>query len=89
MKEKYMETIYRLEYKKTFKSGTKTRHIKLSFSKEKLFSFVEELCKKEELVLLKSENLDHEFLFMDVDWVYYGTSDFLNIEFCCYNTEIY
>ena len=66
-----MEKVYRLEYKKEFKDGEKTQHIKISKDKQKLFDWVVEFCKKQELTLEKSTNPDHEFLFLDGDWVYY------------------
>jgi tRNA splicing ligase len=84
-----METVYRLEYKKYFKDGEKTQHIKISKGKQKLFNWVEEFCKQQELTLEKSTDPNHEFLFIDGDWVYYGKSDYLTIEFSCYATELF
>lgn len=84
-----METVYRLEYKKSFKDGEKTQHIKISRDKQKLFNWVEEFCKQQGLTLEKSTDPNHEFLFIDGDWVYYGKSDYLTIEFSCYATELF
>ena len=84
-----MEKVYRLEYKKEFKDGEKTQHIKISKDKQKLFDWVVEFCKKQELTLEKSTNPDHEFLFLDGDWVYYGKSDYYTVEFSCYETELF
>lgn len=83
-----MKHVFLLSYKKEWKNGSKTNHTKIGESKEVLFEWIEAFCKEQKLVLTKSENPDHEFLFIDGDWVYYGKSDLLNVEFCCYKQDL-
>lgn len=81
--------VYRLEYTKKWWDGEKTQHIKISDDKQKLFDWVVEFCQKNELTLEKSDDPNHEFLFIDGDWVYYGKSDDCEVVFSCYKTELF
>jgi hypothetical protein len=82
-----MEQIFILQYIKEFKYDThrnrRTRHLKASADKDKLLAFCKELCEKYNLVFEKSTKPEHEFLFLDGDFVYYGKSTRLEVEFIC------
>ncbi len=49
-----------IEYKKSFKDGEKTQHIKISKDKQKLFNWVEEFC-KQQISVMTFQNYHHQF----------------------------
>jgi hypothetical protein len=44
---------------------------------------MEIFCKHHNLTLKISDNPMHEFRFADGDWIYYGTSETLDVTFDC------
>jgi hypothetical protein len=85
------ETIYYLKYTKTFKisePNTVTLHYKFSKHRDRLFTFMQAIAKKHGATLKKSEDPNHEFLFLDGDFIYYATSEHVDITFECYQDEL-
>jgi len=83
------DKVYILHYNKEFKSGERTQHYKISKDRQKLFNWVVNFCKERGMLLEKSNNPNHKFLFSDGNWVYYGKSDYCNVEFSCFETELF